>query len=202
VQANGLDAQRRFCGVALSKLVRLCADLPYIQKDVLPESNPLWLTLIPPGDRPLAPPPDPESPGTFQAPYQELMAWLELKMPVEEMKEKFEGALLAHVEGKRAEALRVFMHALLLRAQASPFHTEKLLARYETLLKGVCSQVCCPADLPFAALSSHNTLHRTAHRRVAAESTERGCPWSHSDSRSKRSFVVHLLRHVRFWGMC
>ena len=141
MQADGLDAQRRFCGVALAKLVRLCADLKYIQSDVLPRSNPAWLSLIPPSDHPTNPPPNPDKPGTLEPPFEDLMTWLRDKTPVDAMREKFRDVLMAGEGASRATALEQFVHALLLRAQAAPYHTETLLARYDGLLRDVCADV-------------------------------------------------------------
>ena len=67
-----LNAQRRFCSLTLAKMIRLCANLAYIQQHILPQDD-RWLALIPPSDQPTAPPLDPGNPGGLVQPYEDIM---------------------------------------------------------------------------------------------------------------------------------
>ena len=134
VQASGWDAQRRFCGAALAKLARLSADLKFVQSKSLPQDNLDWLALIPASDHPTNPPADPDLPQALAQPYEDMMAWLREKAPADAVRERLRERVVEQMGWGREEALRGFMHVLLKRGEAAPFHTNTLLTRYHALL--------------------------------------------------------------------
>lgn len=139
VQADPLNAQRRFCSRTLAKMIRLCAQLRYVQQKVLPADE-RWLRLIPASDQPTAPPPDPGAPGGLQPPYGALMEAVVAKTNEAEVEEQLR-ATAAETDGGLQAALDAFMHVLLVRASVSQYHTEVLLDRYHHALAKVMASV-------------------------------------------------------------
>lgn len=139
VQADPLNAQRRFCSRTLAKMIRLCAQLRYVQQKVLPADE-RWLQLIPASDQPTAPPPDPGAPGGLQPPYGALMEAVVAKTSEVEVEERLR-AVAADIDGGLQAALKVFMHVLLVRASVSQYHTEVLLDRYQQALANIMASV-------------------------------------------------------------
>lgn len=123
--------QRRFCSMTLARLVRLSAHLAFIQKEVLPADNDQWLLVIPASDAPPPLPPNPDQPGTLDAPYEALMQRVVEKTPDSELVEIVRGGALGG-EGAfpRSETLRVLVRVVLVRGKATPYHTSVLVERY------------------------------------------------------------------------
>lgn len=142
LDASPLNAQRRFCSLTLAKMIRLCANLAYIQQHILPQDD-RWLSLIPPSDQPTAPPPDPGNPGGLLQPYEDIMQGLMEKISDESMEEQLR-LCAEQSEGSLRGVLGYFMRTLLFRARMSPFHTETLLNRYRETLKNIMAWVCIP----------------------------------------------------------
>lgn len=170
LEASQLNAQRRFCSLALAKMIRLCANLAYIQQHILPQDD-RWLTLIPPSDQPTAPPPDPDNPGGLVQPYEDIMGGLMSKISDDSMEEKLRKCG-EESEGGLRDMLGYFVRTLLFRARTSPFHTETLLNRYQNTLKNIIasvrflSQSCIPVlcCVPYRSLcSSVAALTRQIH---------------------------------------
>jgi MIF4G like len=149
MQAPPIDAQRRFCSLTLAKMIRLCANLAYVQQHVIP-SDDRWLSLIPASDQPTAPPPNSAVPGTLQEPYEDFMNGLVAKLSDAAMEELVLDQA-ASVAGGAAAVLHAFMHALLFRAKMSPYHTETLLSRYRSTLEKLIAEVwqhACVGERP------------------------------------------------------
>lgn len=142
LDASPLNMQRRFCSLTLAKMIRLCANLAYIQQHILPQDD-RWLSLIPPSDQPTAPPPDPGNAGGLVQPYEEIMQGLMEKIPDESMEAKLRKCATEAEGGLRA-VLGFFVRTLLFRARMSPFHTETLLNRYRETLQNIILAVCIP----------------------------------------------------------
>lgn len=121
-------------------MIRLCAQLRYIQQKVLPADE-RWLALIPASDQPTAPPPDPGAPGGLQPPHGALMEAVVAKTNEVEVEEQLRAAA-AEADGGLQAALAAFMHVLLVRASVSQYHTEVLLDRYQHALANVMASVC------------------------------------------------------------
>lgn len=150
LSASRLNVQRRFCSLTLAKMIRLCANLAYIQQHVLPQDD-RWLALIPPSDQPTAPPPDPGNPGGLVQPYEDIMQGIMEKIPDESMEQKLRQCAEESEGGMRA-VLGYFARTLLFRARMSPFHTETLLNRYRDTLMNVIAAVRIPLVLSFRFL--------------------------------------------------
>eukprot|EP00892_Ulva_mutabilis_P010296 jgi/Ulvmu1/7639/UM038_0066.1 len=140
LDAGPLDAQRRFCSLTLAKMIRLCAQLQYIQQKALPPGD-RWLLLVPASDQASGPPPDPSMPHGLQQPYDDFMAALVSKADEATVEAQLRVAAEAADEGGLRDTLAAFLHVLLVRAAVSQYHTEVLLDRYRNALKNIMASV-------------------------------------------------------------
>lgn len=139
MQAGPLNTQRRFCSLTLAKMIRLCAQLRYIQQKALPADE-RWLMLVPASDQAAGPPPDPSMPHGLQQPYEDYMAALVAKTGEAQVEEKLRAAAET-ADGGLKGSLGAFLHVLLVRASISQYHTEVLLDRYRNALKSIMATV-------------------------------------------------------------
>lgn len=148
-------------------MIRLCAQLRYIQQKVLP-ADARWLQLIPASDQPTAPPPDPSAPNGLQQPHEAFMAAIVAKTNEEAVEAQLRAAAET-AEGGLVATLAAFLHVLLVRASMSQHHTQVLLDRYRTALKNIMASVrsplCC---LRCASTASHGLVWLSAGSSTAS----------------------------------
>jgi hypothetical protein len=131
LEADGWSAQRRFCGTALMKLVRLSADLGFVQSKVLPRDNTNWTALIPASTQATKPPLDA---GNLAQPYEEIMTWVREKAGAATIQQRLKERIRGGLGWSWGDTIQAFLHVLLIRGELAPQHTVTLLERYRAVL--------------------------------------------------------------------